>query len=49
MTIDLGHGVTAIRDTTRAASWRVYISGLFYARVSTEAIARCIRANRAAA
>ena len=46
MTIDLGHGVTATRDTTRPASWSVYISGLFYARVSTEAIARCIRAAR---
>ena len=49
MTIDLGNGVTATRDTASAASWRVYISGLFYARVSTEAIARCICANRAAA
>ena len=46
MTIDLGNGVTATRDTTRAASWSVYISGLFYARVSTEAIARCIRTTR---
>ena len=46
MTIDLGHGVTATRDTACATSWRVYIGGLFYARVSTEAIARCIRATR---
>jgi hypothetical protein len=49
MTIDLGNGVTATRDTTRAAAWRVYIGGRFFARVSTEAIDRCIRANRAAA
>ena len=46
MTIDLGHGVTATRDTTCAASWSVYIGGLFYARVSTEAIARCIHTAR---
>ena len=46
MTIDLGNGVTATRDTNRAASWSVYIGGLFYARVSTEAIARCIHAAR---
>ena len=46
MTIDLGNGVTATRDTACPASWSVYIGGLFYARVSTEAIARCIRAAR---
>ena len=49
MTVDFGYGVTAIRDTTRAASWRIYFDGLFYARVSTAAIARCILANRTAA
>ena len=49
MTINFGYGVTAIRDTTRAASWCVYYDGLFYARVSTAAIARCVSANRAAA
>ena len=47
MTIDFGYGLTAIRDTTRAASWCVYFDGLFYDRVSSAAIARCIRANRA--
>ena len=49
MTIDLGHNVTAIRDYTAPRAWRVYMNGLFYARVSTAAIARCVRANRAAA
>jgi hypothetical protein len=49
MTIDLGHKVTATRDYTRAAAWRVYVGGLFFARVDTAAIARVIRANRAAA
>jgi hypothetical protein len=48
MTINLGHGVTATRDYTRAAAWRVYVNGLFFARVDTAAIARCTRANRAA-
>jgi hypothetical protein len=43
MTIDLGHGVTATRDTTRAAAWRVYINGLFFACVSADAIARAAR------
>ncbi len=47
MTIDFGYGLTAIRDTTRAASWCVYFDGLFYDRVNSAAIARCIRANRA--
>jgi hypothetical protein len=49
MTIDLGHKVTATRDYTRAAAWRVYVGGLFFARVDTAAIARVIRANREAA
>jgi hypothetical protein len=48
MTLNLGHGVTATRDTTRAAAWRVYVGGLFFASVDTAAIARVIRANRAA-
>jgi hypothetical protein len=48
MTIDLGHKVTATRDYTRAAAWRVYVGGLFFARVSTAAIARAISANREA-
>ena len=48
MTIDLGNNVTATRDATRPASWRVYIGGLLFARVNTAAIARCVRANRAA-
>lgn len=49
MTIDLGHKVTATRDYTRAAAWRVYVGGSFFASVSTAAIARAIRANLAAA
>jgi hypothetical protein len=48
MTINLGHNVTATRDHTRAAAWSVYVNGLYFARVDTAAIARCIRANRAA-
>jgi hypothetical protein len=48
MTINLGHNVTATRDHSRAAAWRVYVNGLLFARVDTAAIARCIRANRAA-
>jgi len=46
MTIDLGHKVTATRDYTRAAAWRVYVGGLFFARVDTAAIARAIRSTK---
>jgi hypothetical protein len=48
MTINLDHGMTATRDHTRAAAWRVYWNGMFFACVDTAAIARVIRANRAA-
>ena len=41
--------IDAARDHSRAAAWRVYVNGLLFARVDTAAIARCIRANRAAA
>jgi hypothetical protein len=46
MTIDFGHGLTATRDHTRAAAWRIYLKGVFWMRTDTATIARCIRSQR---
>lgn len=34
------------RNPDRAASWRVSINGLFFANVSTQAVARALRDSR---
>lgn len=45
MTFEIGN-FTFCRNIDRAASWRVWLNGIFIGNIHTDAIARALRASR---